>query len=175
MRCKRRKILVHRFQLKYSFYISIGMMLIMVLTMLNTYVDMASITNKVLAEKGRTYILIWELVTPLLFIKIFFITVVIILVSILLSHRVAGPIYRFNNIFEKIAKGELNIKEIKLRRKDELHDEAYKLFSMIKGLKSAINNIKEDVDTLVSQDDLNSSETREIIVRLREKLSFFKI
>lgn len=175
MKWQRKKVLINKsLQLKYGFYAAIAMVGIMFLTILNTYLDMISLINSVLPQKGRSYILFWDLITPFLFIKILLITVVIILLGVLLNHRFAGPIYRFNHIFKKIARGELDMDEVKLRQDDELKDEAGELSAMIKTLKGSISSLKKDIDTLSSEDKLTSPEARPIIARIKEKLSFFK-
>ena len=175
MKWQRKKVLINKnLQLKYGFYVAVAMVAIMFLTILNTYLDMISLINNVLPQKGRSYILFWDLITPLLFIKIFLITVVIILLGVLLSHRFAGPIYRFNHIFQKIARGELDMDEVKLRQDDELKGEAGELTAMIKTLKGSINSLKKDIDTFASEDKLTSPEAKPIIARIKEKISFFK-
>lgn len=171
---KRKNVLINKgLQLKYGIYIAIAMVGIMFLTMFSTYLDIVFLLNKFLPEAERLYVLFSDLITPLLFVKIFFITIVIILWVIVLSHRLAGPIYRFNNVFQKIGRGELDIGEVKLRPKDELKDEAGDLTAMIDNLRNNISNIKEDVNALSSEPGL-SPEIKGKITGLKEKLSFFK-
>ena len=46
--------------------------------------------------------------------------------TVLFSHRIAGPIYRFEKTVETLATGNFNIR-IKLRKRDEFHDFADKI------------------------------------------------
>ncbi len=52
------------------------------------------------------------------------------LVSLFLSHRIAGPLYRLERSVEEITKGNLYLK-ITLRRKDELKELATSMNAMI--------------------------------------------
>ncbi len=52
--------------------------------------------------------------------------------SVIISHRMAGPVYQMRQILEEMAQGDISISASQLRRKDEF-----------KQLFSDINNVKE--------------------------------
>ena len=45
--------------------------------------------------------------------------VIVIILGIFVSHRIAGPLYVFNKMFNLVSQGDLIVK-LKLRKKDEL-------------------------------------------------------
>ena len=61
--------------------------------------------------------------------------------SIFISHKVAGPLYRFSRIFEALERGRLP-KPAKLRKGDYLQDEMNQINRMIVSLRSRIEEIQ---------------------------------
>lgn len=66
----------------------------------------------------------------------------ILLVSLFVSHSVAGPIHRIETLAEEIGKGDLTLK-IQIRKGDEFQDLAMKLDAMVNQIRSRIDSIKE--------------------------------
>ncbi len=64
--------------------------------------------------------------------------------SILISHRIAGPLYRFRKVFEAVGRGDLSIRAV-IRNKDYLGQEADSLNRMIDGLEARIRSIDDNV------------------------------
>jgi methyl-accepting chemotaxis protein len=60
--------------------------------------------------------------------------------SILVSHRVAGPLHRFRKIYREVAKGDLT-GVVRLRKNDYLKDDAELLSLMIDSLRSRLREI----------------------------------
>jgi len=56
------------------------------------------------------------------------------------SHRIAGPLYRFKQIFRSVAAGEVP-RGVHLRDKDYLRPEAQELGKMLTGLRSRLGDI----------------------------------
>jgi signal peptidase II len=54
--------------------------------------------------------------------------------GILITHRIAGPIYKFERYLESIARGEEQ-GDCKLRKGDELHDLCERLNTAVRALK----------------------------------------
>ncbi len=61
--------------------------------------------------------------------------------SILISHRIAGPLYRFRAIFRSVQQGDLTA-YTHTRRGDYLQNEAVALREMIEGLSQRIASVK---------------------------------
>lgn len=75
----------------------------------------------------------WEMNVLLLF-RFLLIVPLVILLAIVLSHRIVGPIYRIKKVLDKVAKGDFGLR-IRLRRSDELKD-----------LAETINNALESME-----------------------------
>jgi hypothetical protein len=67
--------------------------------------------------------------------------VIIALHSILTSHKVAGPLYRFSYVFNAVERGNIP-KPIRLRKGDYLQDEMEEINRMLAGLRTRIEEIK---------------------------------
>ncbi len=80
-------------------------------------------------------------------IYIVLIGIVIGLFSILISHRVAGPIYRIERSIEEITRGNLSFK-IRLREKDEMKELAERINEMVGGLSERIGELKGHADNI---------------------------
>ena len=78
----------------------------------------------------------------LLFIKLWFYMCVVAIISLLVSHRIAGPIYRFGKSFESVASGDLTHRVI-LRRTDELQETAKSFNAMIETLQQKLKGDRE--------------------------------
>lgn len=90
---------------------------------------------------------IFEQVNTQLFWWIIAFTGIIAFISLFVSHKIAGPVYRLEESMKQIASGDLNFK-VHLRQGDELGD-----------LKDAFNKMTESLSKMVYKD-------REIIERL---------
>lgn len=71
----------------------------------------------------------------------------ILIHSVFFSHRIAGPLYRFRNVFKAISQGDLMV-ETKIRTHDYLKQEADGLERMVSELRSKLTTIKTDCQTL---------------------------
>ena len=61
--------------------------------------------------------------------------------SALVSHRVAGPLFRFKRIFADLAAGDLSMR-IQVRRRDYLHNEAEAMNEMVQRLAGRLRQIE---------------------------------
>lgn len=73
------------------------------------------------------------------------ITVATSFVVLYLSHKIAGPLYRFEKELIEIAEGDLT-KVIHLRRKDEVTDMAESLNKMTASLRKRLLELQEELD-----------------------------
>lgn len=110
--------------------------------------------------------------TPLILIKeilsahwIFIATagVAVVIVSMFLTHRVAGPIYRFEKSIEEMTRGHFNFK-IHLRKKDEGKELAQMINQLIDMLSSNIGEMRRVADEI----DSRVEEAYKSIDRLEE-------
>lgn len=98
-----------------------------------------------------------EIVYPILFtaniITVGIIIVITIIITLLISHKIAGPLYRIEKSIHEIGEGNLSFK-IYLRAKDELITLAEIFNNMMAKLKGKIEKIQEAanyMDSTVNQ------------------------
>ena len=76
------------------------------------------------------------------------ITLATIIVTIFISHKIAGPLFRFEKDLKEIGEGDLT-KNIGLRKKDQITDMAVSLNKMIASLHDKVLDIQSDVKHLL--------------------------
>ncbi|MFO0774684.1 MAG: methyl-accepting chemotaxis protein [Nitrospiraceae bacterium] len=62
--------------------------------------------------------------------------------SLFFSHRIAGPLYRFRQIFSAVAEGNLSV-TARIRKHDYLHPEAERLDAMVSALRRKVQDIEQ--------------------------------
>ena len=94
-----------------------------------------------------------EIVYPILFtvniITVGIIIVITIIITLLISHKIAGPLYRIEKSIHEIGEGNLSFK-IYLRAKDELITLAEIFNNMMAKLKAKIEKIQDAVNYMDS-------------------------
>ena len=103
------------------------------------------------------------------FILLSFVTVYTVLY---LSHRIAGPLFKFERIAEEIGKGNLNV-YVKLRKKDELLSMQTAFENMVENLQNKIGNFKanfEEIDKIKKELN-NAIQTSTLSENDKESLS----
>ena len=86
-------------------------------------------------------------------------------VVMLMTHRIAGPMYRFEKYISEIGSGKL-YSDLKIRKKDQLQNMVSALNKMTDDLKLGlleVNEVSEKLDKLI--DELSTSSSREILLR----------
>lgn len=73
-------------------------------------------------------------VNTVLFLRLIFLTPLVVLIGLVLSNRIAGPIYRIQKFVKKVHVGDYTEK-LSLREKDELQDVATALNSLVSKLR----------------------------------------
>jgi methyl-accepting chemotaxis protein len=109
--------------------------------------------------------------------------------SVFVSHKIAGPLYRFGATFKRVAEGDLS-KVVKIRRGDFLLNEQAKIEEMIEALRSKLTNIRNEqaeiaevINRLVHEFSHGSSERlkanisrlQECDLRLKKELEYFRL
>jgi methyl-accepting chemotaxis protein len=109
--------------------------------------------------------------------------------SVLVSHRIAGPLYRFKATFNQVAQGDLS-KVVSIRKGDLLVNEQNKIEEMIGTLSSRLKNVKREhaameqaIQSLIrSQGNVSENTAKEAIaqlegchLRLKKELEYFKL
>lgn len=97
--------------------------------------------------------------------KLFFLLLLIAAGTIFLSHKIAGPFYRFEKVLSQIKKGEIDVR-CHLRKFDEAKSVAQALNGAVESLDLKVSRLKKIV-----QEEKNSDR---LLDRLKEALSQFK-
>lgn len=93
-------------------------------------------------------------------------------VFVLLSHRIAGPLYRFEKSLEQLKEGDLTT-VVHLRSTDQLLDLEKTLNSFIQSLAQRIGTIKEKLDEIQGHE--TSPKLAQKLTEIRDEVNRFKI
>ncbi len=67
--------------------------------------------------------------------------------SVLVSHRIAGPLVGFRRVMKAVGEGDLSV-QARIRRRDYLRQDAESINAMISGLRERLREAQEEVETL---------------------------
>ena len=98
-----------------------------------------------------------------------------LVVFIFLSHRIAGPLYRFEKSLGEIKTGNLSYR-IRLRRTDQLEELQDALNDFIQDMDSKVSEIKKEASEtlmLMHKQDMNKEQCKARLEILKKKLDFF--
>lgn len=95
----------------------------------------------------------------------------IFVISLIYSHRIAGPLHRLIHNLNEIRNGNL-IQNFKLRQKDELKDVANVIDNLSKDFYTTVNNTKELIENL--KNSKTEEERKEIISKLEKIYSVYE-
>jgi methyl-accepting chemotaxis protein len=93
--------------------------------------------------------------------------------SIFITHKIAGPVYRFRKVLAEVSDGNLDI-SIKLRDKDDLKDLADDFNLVINDLRGVVETLRDDYETMSScinelndkiEDNQISNETGQELIK----------
>ncbi|UCD05967.1 MAG: methyl-accepting chemotaxis protein [candidate division WOR-3 bacterium] len=137
MKLQRRNYIVHK---KFQFRM-LGLLLILVFaatlftTLINHYFFLSSIVHFI-EQHGRpptgSELIIASTKPLLIILPVAFI--VLGIVCIFVSHRIAGPLYRLKMFMEKVENGDYTV-NLRFRKGDAIHDVADSFNRMVDGIK----------------------------------------
>ena len=120
------------FQLRFMIVIILAMVLIAIVTGLSIYsAVMQTLVNQF---HGENLAMIQNAITYKLFLRSLLLIFAIAILSVFISHRMAGPVYKFERIIGDLAQGK-DVKEFKLRKRDEFYELALAINNLIKTKK----------------------------------------
>lgn len=113
------------------------------------------------------------------------------IIVLLMTHRVAGPMYRFERYAQKVGNGEL-LPDLKIRKKDQFQNLVNTFNNMAQGLSMGllkVITVSEKLDGLI--DELSDDSNKEMLLKedikkvvselkkdkqdLKKALSYFKV
>ncbi|MBE9582144.1 MAG: HAMP domain-containing protein [Proteobacteria bacterium] len=94
------------------------------------------------------------------------VTLATIVVTLFVSHKIAGPMFRFEKELKQVAEGDLT-KRVVLRKKDQITDMAESLNNMISSLHEKLLDIQTDVER-IRQSASRQNAPKELIEELNK-------
>ena len=100
------------------------------------------------------------------------ISIAVIAVTLFVSHKIAGPMYRFESELREVSQGNLT-KHITLREEDQMTDIVDELNAMIVSLHDRVADIQSHVDRLAETADAQGlpAETRDQLRQLQKRIN----
>lgn len=174
-----------RFILKFCTLVAVGGLLtigiLYLLAMQSTTVSL--VNSRVVVRTTADFIL------PILIQTVAIVTILVglaaIIVTLFVSHKIAGPLYRFKKALKTLAEGDFS-SDFRIRHLDQLQDVADVFNNMIsklrielKALKDNFSSFKEKLDN-ISEDEIPEhkrlylSELKRISAELNKIIRYFK-
>ena len=149
-----------RFILKFCAIVIISSVLIGgILFFLSTNSTTVAIENTKVKVKNTADFLLPIIAVTVIIVTLFSALSVAIL-SMLISHKIAGPLYRIKNEIERLRIGDLGA-NFHIRKGDQLQELAISLEQMTQVLQEKVKQLKE-------------SSSREELARIKEIINYFK-
>lgn len=120
--------------------------------------------SSLVIESTGSAILPTILITNLITLAI--ITVAVIGVTLFISHRIAGPMFRFEKDIDRISQGDLRVR-INLRKKDQFSAMAESFNSMASSLHEKIAGIDGEIDHILGSNETSAEGNKEKIKELK--------
>jgi len=139
----RRRLLKHllikkRMQLKFALIIAFSLLVLLAIFQVHTYLNLKSILLHGLTQAAAIEIRFFQIVFGFMYILI------ITLFSFFISHKIAGPLYRFEKDIKSLAKDGDLTRIFRLRKRDEMQELAEALNTMVSGFRGKLINLARD-------------------------------
>ncbi|MFA4842836.1 MAG: methyl-accepting chemotaxis protein [Candidatus Omnitrophota bacterium] len=132
-----------KFQLKYTGIILVSMFIAAWITGSTVYYTGWLLMGEKLANvypQGRL-VSIMRVIDLTLILRLLLLTPLVALLSIFISHKIAGPLYRVERFIKGVARGDLSSK-LRLRKGDELQELAEAINDMTDDIKNRVKKLK---------------------------------
>ncbi len=125
-----------------------------------------------------------DFITPILVQTVIIVMVITglftIMLTLFISHKIAGPLYRLEKEFKTIADGDIST-DFKLRGDDQLQNIAGSLNNMKARLKFHLNTLNISIDEMehALNENINEEDKKQILLKnltkIKDDLHHFKI
>jgi len=158
-----------RFIVKFCLILILGGGITVGLTLFNTQDTLTSsfINSKLVIQNTSLAIMPSVIYTTLITTAL--IGLVAIMVTLLVSHKIAGPMFRFEKDIDRVTKGDLKSR-INIRKGDQFQEIAISLNTMIESLNHHLVDIRDTAHALAEKTDLPET-CRGEIAQLNEKIN----
>jgi methyl-accepting chemotaxis protein len=133
-----------RFIVKFILVLVIGGFISVGLTLLTTRGTLTTsfVDSRLLIQDTPLVILPSVVLTTVISIAV--VGIIVAIVTLLVSHKIAGPMFRFEKDIERIARGDLK-SQIHLRKGDQFQEMVTSINAMIDSLNVKLSEIREEV------------------------------
>lgn len=174
-----------RFIVKFCFLVILGSLFIGILLYIFTLKSTTVSFENLRATVKTTADFLFPLLLQTIIITTIIVGIATIILTLFVSHKIAGPLYRFKKELGSVGKGDLS-RNFQIRKNDQLQDLAESMNEMINKLRANLTELKERYAALrdswnrivkpaISQDVKTVEEIEKSIDEFREKLEYFKI
>lgn len=139
-----------RFMLKFVLILIIGGCLSIAMTVLTTQESLTSSFDGSTLAIQKTSLAILPSVILTNVITTGLIAIFSLVVTLLVSHKIAGPMFRFEQDLKVIADGDLQ-KKFRIRDGDQFSGVVTNLNTMVESLNAKISIVQGDLDRLIAQ------------------------
>jgi methyl-accepting chemotaxis protein len=116
-----------------------------------------------------------DFLLPVLIQTVIIVTILVgiatMIMTLLVSHKIAGPLYRFKKVMKELEEGDFS-QDFRIRHLDQLQDLADTFNNMIKKIRSVIKILKDNLPSL--RDKIDSISEQEVAEGKRSLLSELK-
>lgn len=181
---KRRQYLIKkRFQLgflaRFTALVIVGLVLIAALFMYSANNTLTTGYSNSVLRIERTSSFFFVSMVLIILIVATGVTLAGMILFVLFSHRIAGPLYRFEKTLKQIEDGDLTAR-INLRKSDQLTEIKEAFNSLTHSLDARVGKIKAHLSEIeralaISNDPQASARILEILKRLKDEIRHFKV
>ncbi len=139
-----------RFIVKFVMILVAGGLLSVGLTFLNTQDSLTAVYANSKLSIQNTSLAIMPSVVFTMLVTTLVLGLVVIAVTLLVSHKIAGPMFRFEKDINRIAAGDLKSR-IHIRKGDQFQELAVSLNQMVEGLAERLNEVRAASDETMRQ------------------------
>lgn len=175
--CQRRRIYFieksfqARFIIKFCLIVAFGGLLTIALIYLFAKQSTTvSIVNSRAVVKSTADFLLPILLQTTLIVMIF-VSFATIAVTLFVSHKMSGPLYRFKEVMDALGEGDY-LSDFKIRKLDQLQDFANAFNEMIRKMRIQINALKDDSSALHKK--LDNISDADVVSQKKENLKELK-
>lgn len=174
-----------RFILKFCLLVAIGGLLtvgiLYLLAMRATTVSI--VDSRVVVQSTANFIL--PVLIQTVIIVMIIVSLATIVVTLFVSHKIAGPLYRFKKVIQALTEGDFS-SEFKIRHLDQLQDLAGALNNMVikvrselKALQNNFSSLKEKLDNISEHEVVEHkrpylTELKRVSAELNKIIHYFK-
>ncbi|MCM8778350.1 MAG: methyl-accepting chemotaxis protein [Candidatus Omnitrophica bacterium] len=173
-----------RFIIKFCLLVILGSLVIGVLLYLLTIGSTTVVFENLRATVKTTADFLFPLLIQTIVVTTVIISIATIILTLFISHKIAGPLYRFKKELISVGSGDLS-RNFQIRKNDQLQDLALSMNEMINKLRESLKELNKKYDILkeswgkvrplISSDNKTVEEIEKTVEEIQKKLEHFKV